>query len=216
MPLGIGEAAAGQGGTSAQQRLSAVSDQEGPSEFMNLMLEQLKHQDPMDPMDQDEFMSQTAQLTSVEKLTSIAANIEEMANNQSTDEYLSLLGSTVDVYKIGQSDPASGMVESVEFTEDGAILNVGGESVDTDEIMEIAIPDQNDSYQPPEYTWEDILNQLDEEQTVELLEGYGEETVQEAFGVEDISTIPENFTTSEIADRLREMDADVETAASLV
>jgi|GEM_PF-1579291 len=212
MPLGgIGDAAAAAGEQdSAEQRLAAVTDEEGPSEFMNLLLEQLKHQDPMDPMDQSEFMSQTAELTSVEKLTSIAANIEDMANNQSTDEYLSLLGSTVDVYKIGESDPASGMVESVEFTEDGALINVGGQSIETDEIMEIAVPDDHAAEPPPEEetSWEDLLDQLDNDEVVELLEGYDEEVLHQAFGTEDAEAIVESYDDSEIAAVLEELGAE--------
>ena len=208
MPLGgIGDAAAAAGEQdSAEQRLAAVTDEEGPSEFMNLLLEQLKHQDPMDPMDQSEFMSQTAELTSVEKLTSIAANIEDMANNQSTDEYLSLLGSTVDVYKIGESDPASGMVESVEFTEDGALINVGGQSIETDEIMEIAVPDDHAAEE--ETSWEDLLDQLDDDEVVELLEGYDEEVLHQAFGTEDAEAIVESYDDSEIAAVLEELGAE--------
>ncbi len=45
--------------------------------FMKLLVEQLKNQDPMSPMDSQDFVSQMAQFTSLEKLTSIDGNVAE-------------------------------------------------------------------------------------------------------------------------------------------
>lgn len=52
----------------------------GKDQFLKLMIEQLKNQDPLDPMDGTEYASQLAQFTSLEQLTnlneSMSASIE--------------------------------------------------------------------------------------------------------------------------------------------
>ena len=48
--------------------------------FMKLLVEQLQNQDPLSPMSSQEFLSQMAQFTSVEKLSSIDENLIESTN----------------------------------------------------------------------------------------------------------------------------------------
>lgn len=50
----------------------------GKDAFLKLMLTQLQHQDPLDPMDNDQFISQLAQLTQVEEMQNTNAHLEEM------------------------------------------------------------------------------------------------------------------------------------------
>ncbi len=49
----------------------------GKEEFLNLLVAQLQNQDPLNPMEGQEFASQLAQFSSVEQLTSIDNNIEQ-------------------------------------------------------------------------------------------------------------------------------------------
>ncbi len=71
----------------SQQKLAKDLDQ-----FLNLLVTQLKHQDPLDPMDPNEFTSQLVQFASVEQQIQSNANLERMLELQQT----SLLGTVVD------------------------------------------------------------------------------------------------------------------------
>ncbi|MFH1851035.1 MAG: flagellar hook capping FlgD N-terminal domain-containing protein [Candidatus Neomarinimicrobiota bacterium] len=53
---------------------SANSEQ---SMFLTLLVEQLKNQDPLEPMDNQEFVAQMAQFSSLEELQSINSNLAE-------------------------------------------------------------------------------------------------------------------------------------------
>jgi flagellar basal-body rod modification protein FlgD len=46
--------------------------------FLQLLVTQLKHQDPMKPKEDGEFLAQLAQFSSLEKLTSIEASVNTL------------------------------------------------------------------------------------------------------------------------------------------
>jgi flagellar basal-body rod modification protein FlgD len=67
----------------------------GKQEFLKLLITQLRNQDPLNPLDQNQFLAQTAQFTSLENLQNISAQLEEMkslAQGQSLTQGASLLG----------------------------------------------------------------------------------------------------------------------------
>lgn len=47
-------------------------------EFLKLLVAQLQHQDPMNPMDNQQFLAQLATFSSLEQLISINAGISEL------------------------------------------------------------------------------------------------------------------------------------------
>jgi flagellar basal-body rod modification protein FlgD len=53
-------------------------DKLGRDAFLQLLVTQLKHQDPMKPTEDGEFLAQLAQFSSLEKLTSIEASVNTL------------------------------------------------------------------------------------------------------------------------------------------
>lgn len=62
--------------TTAGQSTQTLSQ----DQFLNLLVTQLKNQDPLEPMESSEYASQLAEFSSLEQLASIDANIEEGIN----------------------------------------------------------------------------------------------------------------------------------------
>lgn len=80
----------------------------GKNDFMKLLIEQMKHQDPMNPMDGSQFAAQLAQFSSLEQLQNLNTSMTNSINanfmlTQSINNTLSstLIGKAV---KIGGSD----------------------------------------------------------------------------------------------------------------
>src|SRR5947208_836793 len=86
--------------------------------FLKLMVEQMSHQDPMNPTDGNEWLAQMAQFNSVEQLGNLV-----QGNSQS--QAVGLLGKTVTYDE--QGAPAQGTVEKVSITKDGPTLTVSGQ-----------------------------------------------------------------------------------------
>jgi len=63
----------------------------GKDEFLTLMVEQLKNQDPMNPADATEFTAQLAQFSSLEQLFNVNDNLESMGNTSAEVQRLSAL-----------------------------------------------------------------------------------------------------------------------------
>lgn len=67
----------------------------GKTEFLNLLVTQLQYQDPMNPVDNTEFIAQLAQFTSLETAENTREVIDELAQQETNNYGLSLIGKTV-------------------------------------------------------------------------------------------------------------------------
>lgn len=91
-------------------------------DFIKLFLAQLQFQDPLEPVDNREFLAQLAQFTSLEQSRQTSENTNELLAMNATSQALGLIGRAVDVQ--GQAIPLTGAVTAVEFTASGPTLSV--------------------------------------------------------------------------------------------
>ncbi|MFB5660561.1 flagellar hook assembly protein FlgD [Alteribacillus sp. HJP-4] len=61
---------------------SANDSMLGKDDFLKILMTQLQNQDPMNPMDDKEFVSQMATFSSLEQMTNMSAAMESMAESQ--------------------------------------------------------------------------------------------------------------------------------------
>jgi flagellar hook assembly protein FlgD len=69
-------------------------------QFLQILITQLKYQNPLEPLKPDEFLSQLSQLTEVEQLTNIAKNTEQLTKSAGQGgivDWLSAVGKKVGV-----------------------------------------------------------------------------------------------------------------------
>lgn len=74
----------------------------GKDDFLKLLMAQLKHQDPINPVNQQEFAAQLAQFSQIEQLSNIGKGIESMKGGKAEESKLQMLG------MIGKEVRASG------------------------------------------------------------------------------------------------------------
>jgi flagellar basal-body rod modification protein FlgD len=116
------------GGIPAAGGIAATGDSTlGKDDFMKILVAQLQAQDPMAPMEGQEFASQLAQFSSLEQLTNVNSNLEasqafDLAMSNSAA--LALIGKNVDAPG-NTIDLKSGEVETLSFSLDGEAAEVG-------------------------------------------------------------------------------------------
>ena len=98
----------------------------GKDDFLQILVAQLQAQDPLAPMEGQEFASQLAQFSSLEQLTNVNGNLEAsqafdvaMSNNSA----IALIGKNVDAPG-NAVDLKSGEVETLSFSLDGDATDV--------------------------------------------------------------------------------------------
>jgi flagellar basal-body rod modification protein FlgD len=109
-------------GSSSSTGTSKMLDKET---FLKLMMVQLQNQDPLNPSDPTQYMSELAQLTTLEQTTNLATSAAQSASEQNTTTALALLGHTVS-YTDSTGATVSGTVSKVQFTSSGPTLTVNG------------------------------------------------------------------------------------------
>jgi flagellar basal-body rod modification protein FlgD len=115
------------------------SDQMGKDTFLQLLVAQMKYQDPNSPTSTTEFMSQTATFTQVEKLEEIASQNAELLALQRSLSAGALVGHNVS-WTAEDGTTKSGTVSSVRFGSGGANAVVGGTEVPIGRLTEVSLP----------------------------------------------------------------------------
>ena len=88
--------------------------------FLKLFVEQLKNQDPTEPMDATEQMAQLATFSQVEQTVKTNTNLESLLQRTSLQEANSVIGRTV----TSEDGKISGVVKEVTLYTDGIVATL--------------------------------------------------------------------------------------------
>ncbi|WP_223692948.1 flagellar hook assembly protein FlgD [Leifsonia poae] len=107
--------------------------------FMNLLVTQLRNQDPSSPMDTNQMIAQTTQLAMMEKLTNMDSTNQENFALQMRMAAANLVGHTVS-YIDKNGDTQTGVASSVSFAGSVPVVTVGDAKVNLDSISGVVSP----------------------------------------------------------------------------
>jgi flagellar basal-body rod modification protein FlgD len=116
-----------------------MSPQLGMNEFLKLLMTQLTHQDPLNPMDDKSFIAQTAQFSSLEQLMSMNKNIESMQQNRQQGDVTVFLGKTVRVMNAETKTIVTGKVTEIVLTESEPKYRIGDSLYFRKDILSIVV-----------------------------------------------------------------------------
>ena len=107
-------------------------------DFLQLLTSQITNQDPLEPMKDTEFISQMANIASLEQMQQFTQGFSKFADSHGEMLAQSYLGNHV---KINNGiKEISGRVDAVEKLEDGSIrLEVDGESYDPKDVSRVQL-----------------------------------------------------------------------------
>jgi len=91
--------------------------------FLQLLIAEMKNQDPTNPMDTSQYMSQFAQLSTVEQAMQTNSKLDALLSSQSLSQANGLIGKTVS-FTDSSGASFSGKVVSVAINSDGSIATL--------------------------------------------------------------------------------------------
>ncbi len=116
----------------------------GKDAFMDLLVTQLKNQNPLEPAKNEEMLAQLAQFSSLEQMEELNENIIGLAVLQQSNALMSQLtnSSALIDKSVQYVDPSTGTemwgtVSSVKIVDGLAVLNIDGKDVPLAGIVEI-------------------------------------------------------------------------------
>ncbi|HET6151977.1 MAG TPA: flagellar hook capping FlgD N-terminal domain-containing protein [Marmoricola sp.] len=111
------------GTTSTSSTDSSASDDKDM--FLQLLVAQMKYQDPTNPTDSSQFLAQSAQFTELEKMQDVADKTSQLFSASVSFGASGMIGKTV-TYADPTGATKTGTVHGVTFGADGPVLDVGG------------------------------------------------------------------------------------------
>ncbi len=102
--------------------------------FMQILVAQMKYQDPLEPTSNTEYISQYATFTQVEQLSN-------MASAMSLSRASEMVGKTVTISQYnsdtGEKTEVQGVVDYVTYSANKAYLNINGTGYDIEDVTEV-------------------------------------------------------------------------------
>lgn len=128
-------ASIGQANSYTKAKLDQATEM-GQGDFLKLIVAQLKFQDPLQPVDNFDFMSQTAQFNLLDQVIGLSNQFSSFARSHNLAYANSLIGKNI----TWESDDGSrqAVVEKVELKEGIPWVVAAGQRISTDSITAIA------------------------------------------------------------------------------
>jgi flagellar basal-body rod modification protein FlgD len=100
----------------------------GKQEFLQLLVTQLRNQDPLEPLNDRDFIAQMAQLSALEATTGLANQVRDLTAVEQQAGALQMVGHKVR-YAGPNDAPAEGVVTGVRLDEAAPVLLIGSQEI---------------------------------------------------------------------------------------
>jgi flagellar basal-body rod modification protein FlgD len=114
---------------SSANKLGAAAGM-GKDDFMQLLITQLKNQDPMKPMEDKEFITQLAQFSSLESMDKLTGQMEELTGSQMLVQAATLIGKQATA-KLTTGEVVTGTISQVKMISGQPTAVINGKEIDT-------------------------------------------------------------------------------------
>lgn len=112
---------------------SSLTGQDARDQFLQMLVAQIRHQDPMDPISQENFTQQLAQFATLEGVDKLNTSFADMLRLQELTQGANLIGSTVSYVSGGQTK--TGVVTGISVDDSNKLqLNIDGTAIPLDQV----------------------------------------------------------------------------------
>ena len=119
--------------------MAAITADSAQSQFMQLLVTQLQNQDPMEPVGQQEFITQLSQFSMLEGIEKLNTSFSSMMKLQQLSQGAGLTGRTVE-YVDEAGARHQGVVEAASVKDGALQLRIDDKDVSVDAVTSVIDP----------------------------------------------------------------------------
>lgn len=179
----------------ANEKKKTSNDSMDKDAFLQLLVAQMKYQDPLEPTSNTEYISQFATFSELEQMQNMSASMDLFRAS-------SLVGETV-LLKVtdseGRTTDVQGNVDYVVYEKNKAYLSVNGELYSMDDLDTVADPTYLDAYKLAA-DWLNIYNKLPEIEKLTIADRENVEKLDEMY--QGMTDYQKNFLKDEEVDNM--------------
>lgn len=119
----------------------------GKDEFLKILMTQLQNQDPLNPMEDKEFISQMANFSSLEQITNMNSLMQKFLDSQTKSDsilkYSEMIGKSIEWSDSGAEGAVqTGVVKAIKQKNNSIILELdNGKEITSDLVTKISQPE---------------------------------------------------------------------------
>jgi flagellar basal-body rod modification protein FlgD len=99
------------------------------NDFLNLLTTQLKNQDPLSPVNQEDFTGQLSQFSQLEQLEGLNSNFQQLLQVSQLNQGIGLVGRETEYFDPASGETRTGVVERLITSSGAADLLINNERV---------------------------------------------------------------------------------------
>ncbi len=122
-----------------QQAGRKVSGTLGKDDFLRLLVVQLEHQDPTNPLDDKEFIAQMAQFSALEQMTQMNGYLENLIDGHRANLSYTLLGRQVEVFDEKTGRVNTGVVSEIDVSGGEPRISFDGLTYSVDDVTRVSL-----------------------------------------------------------------------------
>lgn len=106
--------------------------------FLKLLIAQLQNQDPTDPLDSDQLLSQISEMRNLQASIELQTALDNLTLSQQLAGSTAFIGKTVTALVGDEEIEVSGVVDRVQMRDGKAFLSVDGTEVELSDVVSVA------------------------------------------------------------------------------
>ena len=126
--------------TTADAINSATSQTLSEQDFLNLLVTQMTAQDPLNPMTNQDMLSQMVQFSTLQGNTAMQSTLAGLQSNQTFTAANSLIGREVNLQVDAKGNTAQGVVSGVDVSTGTPLIVVNGQAYNLGQVLSVSPP----------------------------------------------------------------------------
>jgi len=119
---------------------SATNQTLSEQDFLNLLVTQMTQQDPLDPMTNEDLLSQMVQFSTLQGNTAMQSTLSSLQTTEQFTQANSMIGAQVTVQTDSSGDTAQGVVSGISLSSGTPQIIVNGQAYSLSSVLSVTTP----------------------------------------------------------------------------